>query len=301
MLDEKVFIVAGGGHGLGKATAVELGKHGASVVVNDLGVSLEGEGESEEPAEETAAAVRDAGGRAMAHFGDITSVDYTEQLIQDTVDEHGHIDGAINFAGIVRDSISYKMSADEFDDVVHVHLRGHFALLRNLAAHWRAQADKTEEDRLEPQRSFVSVVSPAIWGNVGQLNYVSAKSGIMGMTRVAAVELNRFNVRVNSLMPLAFTRMVETIPEEYRSFDPEEKPPEKVAPVAAYLLSDEAKDITGCTIRAAGDEIGIVSNPQIIRRAYKSDGWSLEDLTEKFRDEVAQGVNLTKNEREFGP
>lgn len=300
MLSDKVYIVTGGGRGLGEATAIELGRHGATVVVNDLGVSLEGEDESSEPAEETAAAVREAGGTATAHFGDISSMDYAEKLVKDTVETYGRVDGLINYAGIVRDSISYKMSADAFDSVIQVHLRGHFALLRTLAAHWRKRARETD-DTLPEQRSFVCVVSPAIWGNVGQLNYASAKAGILGMMRVAAAELYRLNVRVNALMPLAFTRMLETIPEEQRDYDESEIAPEKVAPMATYLLSDEATDITGCTIRAAGDEIGIVSNPQITRRAYMDGGWTLDGIVEQFRDTVAQGENLTKSQREFGP
>lgn len=297
-LEGKVCIVAGGGHGIGEATAIELGRQGACVVVNDLGVSLEGEDASDQPAEETASAVRDAGGEAMAHFGDVSSLDYTEGLVSDTLDEYGRIDGAVDFAGILRDSISYKMTGDDFDDVVNVHLRGHFALLRNLADHWRELARETD-DRLESQRSFVGVSSPAIWGNVGQLNYVAAKGGILAMIRTAAVELHRYNVRANALMPLAFTRMTESIPEEYRSFGPDEKPPEKVAPVVAYLMSDEAEDVTGCTIRAGGDEVGVVSNPAVVRRGYRDGGWSVENLADAFRDDVAAGIDLTKNEREF--
>jgi len=300
-LDEKVFVVAGGGRGLGEATAIELGRHGGTVVVNDLGVSLSGEDESAEPAETTAEAVREAGGEATAHLGDVSSFEYTADLVADTIEEYGRLDGVINYAGILRDGISYKMDPADFDAVIEVHLRGHFCLLRNAAAHWRERAGKREDDTLATQRSFVSVVSPAIWGNPGQINYASAKAGILGLTRTAAVELSRLNVRVNALMPLGFTRMVEAIPEDQRGVDPEDIPPEKVAPVAAYLLSDAATDVTGCTIRAAGDEIGVVSTPEIVRRGYDSDGWSLEDVAERFESEVAQGIDLDNSTRRFGP
>jgi len=293
--------VAGGGRGLGEATAIELGRHGGTVVVNDLGVSLSGEDESAEPAETTAEAVREAGGEATAHLGDVSSFEYTADLVADTIEEYGRLDGVINYAGILRDGISYKMDPADFDAVIEVHLRGHFCLLRNAAAHWRERAGKREDDTLATQRSFVSVVSPAIWGNPGQINYASAKAGILGLTRTAAVELSRLNVRVNALMPLGFTRMVEAIPEDQRGVDPEDIPPEKVAPVAAYLLSDAATDVTGCTIRAAGDEIGVVSNPEIVRRGYDSDGWSLADVAERFEDEVAQGIDLDNSTRRFGP
>jgi NAD(P)-dependent dehydrogenase (short-subunit alcohol dehydrogenase family) len=298
-LDGRVFIVTGGGRGLGEATAVELGRYGATVVVNDLGVSLSGDDESTDPAETTVEAVQTAGGEATVHRGDVSSFEYTSDLVADTVEQYGRLDGIVNYAGILRDTISYKMDPKDFDAVVRVHLRGHFCLLRNAAAHWRERARETDNDELASQRSFVSVVSPAIWGNPGQLNYASAKAGVLGMTRTAAIELSRFNVRVNALMPLGFTRMIEAIPEDKREFSPDDIPPEKVAPVAAYLLSDEATDITGCTVRAAGNEISLVSNPEIVRRGYDTDGWSLDDLAEHFKSDIARGIDLDRSTREF--
>jgi NAD(P)-dependent dehydrogenase (short-subunit alcohol dehydrogenase family) len=178
--DDKVFIVTGEGRGLGQATAVELGCHGATVVINDLGVTLSGDDESTDSVETSVDSVEAAGGTSMAHLGDVSSFEYTADLIADTVEKYGHLDGIINYAGILRDSISYKMTPEDFDAVVRVHLRGHFCLLRNAAAHWCEEAKKTENDGLANQRSFVSVVSPAIWGNTGQLNYASAKAGILG-------------------------------------------------------------------------------------------------------------------------
>jgi len=296
MLANKVFIIAGGGHGLGKVTAVELGGYGATVVVNDLGTDVTGEGESASPAEETVEAVEDTGGDGMAHFGDISSLEYTKSLIADTYEEYGRIDGVVNFAGILRDSISYKMTSDEWDDVVRVHLRGHFALLRNVAAHWREQA---KESGLGTQRSFVGTTSRAALGNIGQVNYSAAKAGVLGMTRSAARELHRHNIRVNALMPTAYTRMVERIPEEHQSFDEEDMPPEKVAPMVAYLLSDEAEDITGCTLRAAGDAIGIVSDPQVTRMGFQERGWTAEDIAEQFRDSIAQDIELERSGSAF--
>lgn len=296
MLSDKVIIVAGGGRGIGEAVAVELGREGATVVVNDLGSSVHGEGESEEPAEETVAAVEEAGGDGMAHFGDIASLDYTEELVEDTVAEYGRIDGAVNFAGILRDSISYKMTGEEWDQVIRVHLRGHFSLLRNTAAHWRERAG---DDGLETQRSFLNVASRAALGSPGQANYGAAKAGILGLTRTTARELARFNIRVNSFMPTAYTRMIEDIPEEKRPFTREEMPPEKVGPMVAYLMSDEAEDITGKTIRAAGDGVGIVSDPEITRLGFKDGGWSAEGIAETFRDTVAQGVELDGSDPAF--
>lgn len=296
MLSDKVCIVAGGGRGIGRETAIELGRHGATVVVNDLGVDVSGLGESAEPAEETIGAVEDAGGRGLAHFGDVSSLEYTESLIADTVAEYGRVDGVVNFAGILRDRISYKMSGEEWDQVVNVHLRGHFSLLRNAGAHWREQA-RAEGGAVDMQRSFLGVTSRSALGSIGQANYSAAKAGILGLVRTTARELSRYNIRVNALMPTAFTRMIEEIPAEKQRFDSEELPPEKIAPVVAFTMSDHAEGISGVTLRAAGDAVGVVSDPQIIRLGYSDGGWTVADLADRFRDEVAHDVSLDRTGR----
>lgn len=291
MLSDKVIIVTGGGHGLGEATAIELGSLGASVVVNDLGASVTGEGQSTEPAEETAGNVREAGGQAMAHFGDVTDLEYTEQLVADTVDEYGRVDGVVNFAGILADSISYKMTGDEWDRVIRVHLRGHFALLRNVGAQWRERAGDGE---LETQRSFLCVSSRAAYGNIGQINYSAAKAGILGLNRSAAKELNRYNVRVNALIPSGYTRMIDQIPEGQRPIEPEDMPPEKIAPMVGYVMSDEAEDVTGCTLRAIDDAVGIMAEPEADRIAFNEGGWTAEEIAERFRETVGRGQDLER-------
>lgn len=296
MLSDKVCIVAGGGHGLGQAAAIELGRQGATVVVNDLGSDVTGGGESTEPAEETVAEVVAAGGTGMAHFGDVSSLDYTERLISDVVDKYDRIDGVVNFAGILRDRISYKMTEDEWDDVVRVHLKGHFALLRNVGAHWRAQA-ADEGGELDEQRSFLGVSSRAALGNVGQVNYSAAKAGILGLVRTAAREFVRYNVRVNALMPTAYTRMtVHGIPEEKMPFDEDEMPPAKVAPMISFVMSDAAEDISGVTLRAGGDAVGVVSDPEFVRLGYRDGGWTAEALEDRFREEIGNGIDLNKTQ-----
>ncbi|WP_323173322.1 SDR family NAD(P)-dependent oxidoreductase [Natrialba sp. PRR66] len=298
MLSDRVIIVAGGGHGLGEQSAIELGASGATVVVNDLGSTVHGEGESVEPAEETVEAVKAAGGDGMAHFGDISSTEYTEQLVADTVEEYGRVDGAVNFAGILNDSILYQMTDEEWDNVIKVHLRGHFALLRNLAAHWREVA-RESDDYLEDGRSFLSVSSRSALGNIGQSNYSAAKAGVLGLTRAAAKELGRYNVRVNALLPTAYTRMIEDIPDDQQPFTEEELPPEKVAPLVAYMLSSEASEINGWSVRAAGDAVGFVSDPEVIRLGYQNGGWTPEDIAERFTDEVGDGLALDKSGNAF--
>lgn len=212
----------------------------------------------------------------MAHFGDVTDLSYTEQLVEDTAMEYGRIDGGVNFAGILDDDMIYNMSGDQWDKVVDVHLRSHFALLRNLAVHWRERAK--EREGLDSQRSSLALTSRSALGNPGQANYAAAKSGVMGLTWTTARELARYDVRVNALMPTAYTRLIEEIPEEKRPFTKEEMPPEKVAPVVGYLLSDEAEDITGCVVQSAGDEVGLVSDPSIDRVAFREGGWTVEEL-----------------------
>jgi len=296
MLEDKVCIVTGAGQGLGEAVATELGSYGATVVVNDLGTSMSGEGISEEPAAETAEKIRENGGEAMAHFGDVSDLEYTESLVADTLEEYGRVDGAVNFAGVLNDAISYKMTEEEWDRVIRVHLKGHFALLRPLAAHWR---DAAGDDGLDPQRSFIGLSSTSVFGNVGQLNYSAAKAGVLGFTRTAAIELNRFNVRVNALIPTAYTRTIASMPEERQPFSEDEFPPEKVAPLVGYLLSDEATDITGCTLRAAGDMVGLLSDPEVTHLAYREDGWTPEGIAESFR-EVTGGEELDRSELDLG-
>lgn len=296
MLTDKVIIVAGAGHGLGEAAAIELGRQGATVVVNDLGSDVHGDGRSEEPAESTARAIEESGGTAMTHFGDVADLDYTERLVSETYEEFGRIDGTANFAGILRDSISYKMTGEEWDRVVRVHLRGAFSLLRNVAAHWR---ERTREAAFDEQRSILNVSSRSALGNVGQANYSAAKAGVLGLTRATAKELARYDIRVNALMPTGYTRMIADIPEGQRSFGAEEMPPEGAAPMVAYLMSDEAAGITGSTIRAAGDVVGTLSNPEFQRLGFREGGWTVESLAERFRDDVAKGIELDRSEDTF--
>lgn len=296
MLSEKVIIVTGGGHGLGKAVSAELGALGATVVVNDLGTDVHGEGEDPEPAKKTAQEVRRRGGEAMAHFGDVSSLEYAEELCIDTVDEYGRIDGIVNFAGVLRDRISYKMTAEEWDSVIQVHLRGHFAMLRAVSSRWREEAGDGE---LEPKRSFVGLSSRSALGSVGQANYAAAKAGVLGLVRTAARELHRYGIRVNALMPSGYTRTTETIPEGQRPYDADEFPPEEIAPMVGYLLSDAAVDVTGCTFRVAGDSIGLVSDPEVRRMAFQRGGWTIDDIADMLHETLGYGEDLSRTDQPF--
>jgi len=292
-LDGRVCVVAGGGNGIGEAAAHSLAEAGATVLVNDLGTSVHGEGESPDAAESVAAAIREDGGDATAHFGDVTDLDYAASLVEAAVSTHGRLDCVANFAGIIRDRFATNLSGEDWDEVVRVNLRSNFALLRAAARHWREAA---EGEALSPQRSFLAVTSRGALGNVGQLNYCTSKAGVLGFVRSASSELYSTGVRVNALMPSGYSRMTETVPEEHRPYTREEMPPEKVGPTAAFLASDAATDVTGVTVYAGGDRVAIYSDPEPVRQAIRPGGWTPEALAESFGD-LAEGVELTRTER----
>ncbi len=291
MSTERVCIVTGGGHGIGKFTALQLADLGHTVVVNDLGSGPHGAGSDEEPAEAVAQKIRNDGGEAMAHFGDASDLEYTQQLIADTLQEYGRIDSVGNFAGILRDNLAYKMRGDQWDDVINVHLRSHFAVMRNLAKHWWKVSRQNDGD-LDRQRAFLSVSSGSALGNPGQMNYSAAKAGILGFTRTMALELNRYNVRVNALMPRAHTRLIDSMPDKYI---PEGLPePEDLAPFTSFLLGNESEDVTGCTFLAAGEKIGLVSDPQLITSEVQEELWSAEEFGKRFHETIGERAELTR-------
>jgi len=298
MLEDTVCIVCGAGHGIGEATAKMMADYGASVVVNDLGVDLSGQDADEQPAQETVNDIEDAGGEAMAHYGDVSDLDYTQQLLDDTLDEYGAVHSISNFAGILRDRMVFNMSEEEWDAVINVHLKGHFSLLHNAAAHWR---NRYKEEEFERQRSFLCVSSGSSAGSIGQTNYAAAKAGVLGMTRTGSRELHRYNVRVNALWPGAQTRMTESVPDEYSSTsgDDEARAPRHVAPVPVFLASEEAEDVNGNTLRMSSGTLGYITDPTRVRTMIKdpveTGGWTPEEVAENF-GQLTEGLNTNKIE-----
>lgn len=291
MLDDTVCIVCGGGGGIGEETAVTLAKQGATVVVNDLGVDVSGEGSDEQPAQETVDRIRDAGGDAMAHFGDVTDLDYTESLIADTVDEYGAVHAVVNFAGILRDGMLFKMDEDQWDSVIDVHLKGHFSLLRNAAVHWRQQYKSA--GGLDRERSFICVSSGVSVGNIGQANYSAAKAGILGLMRTAALELDQYDVRVNAMWPTALTRMTQDLPG-MAGVDEADMGPQHTTAVPVFLASEAADGVTGCTLAVAGDNVAFVSDPERERTLSAEDGsWSADELADRW-DELTEGFETRR-------
>jgi NAD(P)-dependent dehydrogenase (short-subunit alcohol dehydrogenase family) len=257
--DGRVAIVTGAGRGLGREYALELARQGARVVVNDLGTGLDGHGRSTGPAHEVVDVIRSFGGDAIANGEDVSSWEAAERLIQDAVDAFGRLDVLVNNAGIVRDRMLVNMTADEWDAVIRVHLRGTFAPSRWAASYWR---DRTKSGDDTDGRIINTTSTSGMYGNVGQINYGTAKAGIASFTIIAAMELARYGVTVNAVAPSALTRMTEQLrkysgsePSRSGPFDP--RSPENVASVVAWLASAESRQVTGRVFNVAGGRITI--------------------------------------------
>jgi NAD(P)-dependent dehydrogenase (short-subunit alcohol dehydrogenase family) len=247
LLEGRVAIVTGAGRGIGRAHALELASHGAAVVVNDYGVSLAGEGTGESPAEEVVAEIIAAGGRAVPNGADVADFEQAAAMVQQAVDEYGALDILVNNAGFVRDRMLVNTSEEEWDAVIRVHLKGHFAMLRHAGAYWRTES---KEGRQRAARVVNTSSGAGLQGSVGQATYSAAKAGIAGLTLVAAQELGRYGVTVNAIAPVARTRMTEG------AFDTSAMAlPEDNSPVVAWLASEESADVTGRVIEIDGGRI----------------------------------------------
>ena len=268
---------------------------GATVVVNDLGVDVSGEGQDATPAQETVDRIEAAGGKASAHVGDVTDLSYTERLVEETVDEYGVVHGVANFAGVLRDAMVFNMSEEDWDAVVDVHLKGHFSLLRAVSAHWRERY-KARDGGFDRERSVVCVSSGVAAGNPGQSNYTAAKAGILGLMRTAARELHQYDVRVNALWPTALTRMTEDLPG-MQGMDRETMGPQLVPAAPVFLTSDHAAGVTGCTVALAGGSLSIVSDPARERTLSKDVGaegaWTADEVADRW-DELTEGHETTR-------
>ena len=276
MLDNKVVVVTGAGGGIGRAMAVELARSGASVVINDIGVSLGGTGGSATPAQETLKLIEAVGGRAVINADSVADWNGAQQIIACAMDSFGRIDGVVNNAGIIRDVIFHKMSPEDWLSVIQVHLNGSFFVSRAAAEHFRKQQSG----------AFVHMVSTsALIGNVGQANYSAAKLGIVALSKSIALDMQRFNVRSNCIAPFAWSRMTSAIPDS----TPEEKArierlkhmtPEKNAPLAVYLLSDQAKEVNGQIFTVRRNEIFLMGQNRPLRSVQQSEGWSAQSIAE---------------------
>jgi NAD(P)-dependent dehydrogenase (short-subunit alcohol dehydrogenase family) len=260
LLDGKVAIVTGAGAGIGRAHALELAKHGASVVVNDLGTSVTGDGADQKAADATVALVVERGGQAVANYDDIADYEGAGRLVQQAVDTYGKLDVLVNNAGIVRDTAIWNMSEQDFDAVIRVHLKGTWAPSHHAARHWRERAKNGE---VFTGRVINTTSGAGLVGNFGQTNYATAKAGIAGFTQTLSLELYKLGVTVNAVGPAAATRITGTMPGAPAVIEADDVPedefnrmdPAVSSPLVAWLASDESQLITGQVIRAVAEDI----------------------------------------------
>jgi NAD(P)-dependent dehydrogenase (short-subunit alcohol dehydrogenase family) len=259
MLDGKVCIVTGAGHGIGRAHAMELAKHGASVVVNDLGGSVAGEGTGRD-ADLTVGIITERGGTASSNYADVSDEEQAAAMVQQAVDEYGRLDVLVNNAGIVRDGAIWNMSPADFDAVVRVHLRGTWLPCHFAAKHWRGRSQSGESFT---GRVINTVSGAGLVGNFGQTNYAPAKAAIASLTQTLSLELYKLGVTVNAVGPAAATRITGSLPGAPAVIEPDDVPddewnrmdPAVSSPLVAWLASDESQLVTGQVIRAVAEDI----------------------------------------------
>jgi len=271
LLDGRVAIVTGAGRGIGREHALALAREGAAVVVNDFGVSLSGEGTGETPAEEVVSEIEALGGRAVVNTADVADFGQAEAMVQQAVEEYGALDVLVNNAGFVRDRMLVNATEDEWDAVIRVHLKGHFAPLRHAAAYWRAES---KAGRPRAGRVINTSSGAGLQGSVGQSAYSAAKAGIAGLTLVAAAELGRIGVTVNAIAPVARTRMTEGV------FDASLPEPGDNSPIVVWLASEQSGHVTGRVLEIEGGRLTL------------EDGW---------RHGASRDVGRRWEVRELGP
>ena len=278
LFDGKVALVTGAGRGIGRSESLILAREGAKVVVNDLGGSGAGEGADSTPAQQVVDEIKAGGGDAVANYDDCSSWSGGEAMVQQAIDTFGSIDVLICNAGILRDKMSFNMSEEEFDAVIRVHLKGHFAPIRFASAYWRAKAKESGEPA---DAAIVTTASESgLYGNAGQANYAAAKAGIASLTIVLARELERSGVRVNSIAPVAATRLLGTVATPELTENPMMSP-DNPAAGAVWLASPLAEGITGQVLKIAGGKAQIVEGWHPVTQISSDDKWTIQSLADK--------------------
>ena len=274
MLEGKVVVITGAGGGIGRDIALQCAAQGARVVVNDLGASVAGEGGDTGPAQRVVAEIVAAGGQATANTDSVSDPAGAGRIVQAALDVFGRIDAVVNNAGILRDRFFHKMSADEFDSVIKVHLYGGFYVSRAAANHFKEQGSG----------AYVHMTSTSgLIGNFGQANYSAAKLGIAALSKSIALDMQKFNVRSNCIAPFAWSRMIGSIPtdtpeQQARVAKIQQMTPAKIAPVAVFLASDAAKEVNGQIFAVRNNEIFLMSQPRPERSVHRSEGWTPETV-----------------------
>lgn len=296
LLDGRVVIITGAGRGIGRAHALAFAAEGAKVVVNDIGVGGDGSNTGETPAEQVVAEIKAAGGEAVTNGDDVASWEGAQNLIQTALDNFGRLDILVNNAGFLRDRMLVGMSEEEWDAVIRVHLKGHFAPLRHAAAYWRAES---KAGRPVDARIINTSSGAGLQGSIGQGNYAAAKAGIAEMTIQAAAELKNYGVSVNAIAPAARTRMTvgaggamaEAMAAPEEGFDA--MAPENISPLVVWLGSAESKDVTGRVFEVEGGKITVAEGWRHGPSQDKGERWDPKEIGPVVADLLSKAETPT--------
>lgn len=275
--EDRTVAATGGGRGIGREACLQFAERGANVVVNDIGGDPSGAGADKRPADAVVEEIEAAGGTAAADYGDVGNWEGAAGVVETALETFGELDIVYNNAGILRENSIVNMTEAEFDEVIQVHLKGTFLMLHHAGTYWREES----KAGVERPRAVVNASSDIAAGGFGLGNYAAAKSGILGLTRTAAEELARYDVRVNAIWPVADTRLTEEWPENLPD-------PEGSAAMVVFLASTDCS-VTGQTLRAGGDRIDLVTPAPEYEYTVRTNGeWSPETIDEQFADTIGQ-------------
>jgi NAD(P)-dependent dehydrogenase (short-subunit alcohol dehydrogenase family) len=281
ILDGKVAIVTGAGRGLGRSHALMLATEGAKVIVNDLGGEIDGAGSGRTPAAEVVEEIRSRGGTASANYDDVASWEGSGRLIQQAVTDYGQLDVLVNNAGILRDRMCFNMGEDDWDSVMRVHLKGHFAPTRFACTYWR---QRHKEGKPIAGRIINTASEAGVIGNAGQANYSAAKAGILAMTMVISREMERYGITVNCIAPRAVTRMTESLFAAFGDEAMKELEPRNVSALVTFLASPDAAHINGQAFIVYGRMIQLIKGWHPVSTIEHAGGWAVADVRAGISD-----------------